>query len=332
MKFVILGASNLLASRVIQAFREEGRGVVYYGPWKPRFVLPEGVEHVPGEIDDLPFRKEDLGKGELEGVVVLNAFGEETASCVLETFWNRTRSYVVASSANVYRAHGRLRRSEPGEAEGQPIGESAPLRGRALPGEEEADLRGMEKRFRESGQQVTLLRLPPLYGPGDWRFRFLPLMRRMLDERMEIPLGELQASWRWTHGYVDDVANAFLLAGTKPSQRERVYNVGEQNPPSVKDRIEQIATILNWEGRVVVRPDEDLADYLRLPIDFAQDLIYDTRRIRKELRYKERGDYYENLRASVEWYAEHRPREVVGVDYSYALEDMFLEAGSVGQE
>ena len=78
----------------------------------------------------------------------------------------------------------------------------------------------------------TVLRLPAVYGPGDYQHRLFAYVKRMDDWRPAVLLGEGMASWRWTHGYVEDMASAIALAVTDERAAERVYNVGEQDPPS----------------------------------------------------------------------------------------------------
>jgi nucleoside-diphosphate-sugar epimerase len=57
-----------------------------------------------------------------------------------------------------------------------------------------------------------VVRLPAVYGPGDKQHRLLPYVRRMDDERPAVLLTTDQAGWRWTRGYVVNVAAAIALA------------------------------------------------------------------------------------------------------------------------
>ena len=46
-----------------------------------------------------------------------------------------------------------------------------------------------------------------------------------------------QPQWRWTHGYVENVAAAVVLAATHPAASGRIYNVGEASTPTVAERL-----------------------------------------------------------------------------------------------
>src|SRR5262249_60182889 len=61
---------------------------------------------------------------------------------------------------------------------------------------------------------ATVLRLPAVYGPGDKGHRLRPYVQRIADGRPAILLGDEQARWRWTRGYVENVAAAITLAIT----------------------------------------------------------------------------------------------------------------------
>src|SRR5207249_1224013 len=73
----------------------------------------------------------------------------------------------------------------------------------------------------------TVLRLPMVYGPRDDQHRLFPYLKRMDDKRPAILLDEDVAQWRWTRGYVENVAAAIALAVVDERAIGRIYNVGE---------------------------------------------------------------------------------------------------------
>src|SRR5262249_33278795 len=64
----------------------------------------------------------------------------------------------------------------------------------------------------DPGLPGTVLRLPMVYGPGDPQHRLFPYLKRMDDRRPAILLTEGQAGWRWTRGYVENIAAAVAHA------------------------------------------------------------------------------------------------------------------------
>ena len=147
----------------------------------------------------------------------------------------------------------------------------------------------------------TVLRLPKVYGPGDAQHVFAGYVRRMDEGHPSIVLGERQAAWRWTHGYVENVAWAVALAAVDSRAAGRTYNVGEQPTPTFAERLRALGRAAGWAGEIVTVPDDRLSDDLRGPLSYQVDLAYDTTAIRSELGYEEPVAYEEGLRRTVAW-------------------------------
>ena len=113
------------------------------------------------------------------------------------------------------------------------------------------------------------MRLPKVYGPEDngdlatvYRFAQRP-------------------DWRWTHGHVDNVARAIVLAATHPAAPGHIYNVGEPATPTMGERLAALPP----------RPAQPPP-----PFHFEQDMAVDTGRIRAELGFREIVDETEAMR------------------------------------
>jgi nucleoside-diphosphate-sugar epimerase len=155
----------------------------------------------------------------------------------MTTFTGVAKRMVVASSQDVYRSFGLLNKHEDGEMDPSPITENSPLRTKLYPH------RGETPRAEDDAQSWlddydkipaervvlnhpvlsgTILRLPAVYGPHDPQHRMFPYLKRMLDGREAILLDEREARWRWTHGYVENVAHAIILAITDSRASGRI--------------------------------------------------------------------------------------------------------------
>lgn len=111
-----------------------------------------------------------------------------------------------------------------------------------------------------SGPDWTILRLPKVFGPEDngdlatvYGFAAVP-------------------GWRWTHGHVGNVASAIALAATHPMARNEVFNVGEEETPTMGERLARL-------------PDAGGGTAALPPFDFSQDLVLDSGRLRRQLGY-----------------------------------------------
>src|SRR5213593_1125658 len=95
------------------------------------------------------------------------------------------------------------------------------------------------------------------------------------DKRPAILLDQKRAKWRWTWGYVEDVAAAIACASTDERANGRIYNVGERVSLTQAERVKAIAAAVGWNGRVLVLPESQMPDHLKAGVDFAQDLTFD---------------------------------------------------------
>ena len=266
--------------------------------------------------------------------------GEQDAEAVVQAFKGIAGRLVLASSGDVYRPYGVLMGSE---TELDPLGslsEDSPLRKNFYPYREIAKDSNdwvyhydkiLVERVVMSNRELpgTILRLPAVYGPGDSNHRFFSHLKRMEDHRPAILLDEKQARWRWSHGYVENVANAITLAVSDSRSSGRIYTVGEQLVPTTAERVRLLAKSAGWLGEIVILPRAALPSHLRDAYDYSEDLAYDTSRIRNELGYKETVPLGEGLSRTMAWLREHPPR-VDPAQYDYAAEDAALAAAGTG--
>jgi nucleoside-diphosphate-sugar epimerase len=251
-----------------------------------------------------------VGRGETipvaDAVVHLGLYNEMDARAALAGLRGRTPRLIVASSGDVYRVYGFIIGTEPDPAAAGPLDEEAPLRTSLYPyGREARGPKGVlidydkilvELVVREVG--AVVLRLPKVYGPGGHPSPFEPYLLR-LRAGAPIVVGQGVARWRWTHGYVEDVAEAFVAAAADPRAEGRIYNVGEEPTPTLFERVRALTAIAGGPPVAVV-PDAEVPSDLNVPIARVADVVYDTRRIRDELGWRERVAPQEALRRTVD--------------------------------
>jgi nucleoside-diphosphate-sugar epimerase len=170
----------------------------------------------------------------------------------------------------------------------------------------------------------TVLRLPMVYGPRDGQHRLFEYLKRMDDGRPAILLEQGLARWRWTRGYVENVAAAIALAVADEQASGRIYNVGEVEALSTADWVRKIGAAAGWKGQVCVVAEERLPDRLRPGIHTEHHLVTDSTRIRKELGYAESVSQDEALRRTVAWQRAHPPEKIDPGQFDYATEDAVL--------
>jgi len=316
MRVLVIGGTNFIGPPTIEMLAAKGHEVTVFHRGRHEVQFSADVRHVHSPYASMPVRHvpESLADPPPEVVLYMVPVGEEDAVAVMSRFHGVARRIVGISSGDVYRAYGRLTGIEPGPPDPIPLTEDAPLREVLYP--HRAPEAGPEdwtfhyekilvERVLQGDSELpsTILRLPAVYGPGDPNHRLRPYVLRMYDRRPRIPLASSLASWRWTHGYVDNVAHAIALAVTSPDAAGRVYNVGEELAPTAGERVQRLGTTVGWRGKVTsIRLDaEHLPPHLRPPYDLKQNLVMDTRRIREELGYKEIVSEDDGLRRTAVW-------------------------------
>jgi nucleoside-diphosphate-sugar epimerase len=147
----------------------------------------------------------------------------------------------------------------------------------------------------------------------------------MHDGRSVIVLGNRRAAWRWTRGYVENLASAIALAATDDRAAKRIYNIGEERALSEAQWVECIGRAAGWKGSVLFVPEDDLPDHLKTPFDWRHDLVGDTSKLRRELGYTEPIGIEEAMERTVAWEREHPPARYDSKLFDYAAEDVVLD-------
>ena len=303
MRVLVLGGTGLTGPHVVRRLHQLGHEVTVYHRGQHAAHLPQGVRVLRGAFYRLP---EELRSPAPDVVVHMWAMTEAIGKGFVQHFRGAAGRAVVISSADVYRAYGRLQRLESGSAGEIPIGEDGPLRETLFPyrgmmKEDSPDwMRQYDKILVERAVMghpdlpSTILRYPAVYGAGDSYHRFRAWIHKM-ESGGDMQVQDAYARWRWTHGYVENVAEAVVLAVADERATNRIYNVGEAETPTIAERIEELGRAAGWQGRVVPAPIEEL------PHDFAHHLVVDTTRIRQELGYAEVVGREEGLARTIAW-------------------------------
>ena len=342
MRILIIGGTNFMGPFVVQSLNAQGHNVtIFHRSRTTGSLLPDRVQEILGDRRPLADVAEILQKTEPEVVLDMIPIVEQDAREIMSVFKGVARRVVSISSQDVYRAFGRVNLKEAGPVDLSHITEDSPLRENLYPYRRETprDADDPQKlhddydkilieRVVMSDPELpgTVLRLPMVYGPGDYQHRMFSFLKRMDDGRPAILLDEAEARWKWTHGYVENVADAIALAVTDERASRRIYNVGEPFTFSMAEWVEKIGDAAGWHGRIARIPHGRLPEPLRWGINAEQDIVVDSSRIRQELGYAERVDIDEAIRRTVVWERDHPPAQVNEKDFDYTLEDEFLRS------
>jgi UDP-glucose 4-epimerase len=153
------------------------------------------------------------------------------------------------------------------------------------------------------GIRTSVLRLTNTYGPrmlvkNDRQTALGWLIRQVMDNEEITIFGDGLQLRDFT--FVDDVVDAFLMAGANDAANGQVFNVGAIEPVSLRELAELLVEVTGAGSyRLVPFPPE------RKAIDIGSIYI-DDRKIRRVLKWRPQVDLREGLARTIAFYRAHR--------------------------
>ena len=275
MNILVIGGTRFIGVHVVRQLSVTGHAVTVYHRGKYENKLPASVRHVLRTEESMLVHSfaSELLTPQPDAVIHMIAMGGADTRAAVEFFRGRTGRMVWISSGDVYRAYGRFTGTEPGAIETGLLTEDSPLRtvlysyrDANKPADDIANTHDkilMERAAaNEAELPATILRLPKVYGRED------------NADMATVYAFRNHLHWRWTHGYVENVAAAIVLATLHPAAAGRTYNVGEEQTPTMAERLAKLPL-----SSVPLNTDPKF--------NFDQNIAHDTTRIREELGYRE---------------------------------------------
>ena len=332
MRVLVIGGTGFISGYVTRQLLADGHQVAIFHRGETTSDL--GAQELLGDRHELPSYRQQFQKFSPEVVIDMVSLTEEDGRQLVETFRGVAQRTVVISSADVYRSYELLRGIGNDVPDPAPIRETSPLRTKLFPyrsAEKDPSDRfyNYDKILVESAVMSdpdlpsTVLRLPAVYGPGDKQRRLFPVLKRMDDGRPAILLESELVDWKWTRGYVENVAAAICAAAGDENSSGRIYNVGELRGLSQSEWIRSIAAEVGWEGHIVAVERADLPEQMRSKLCWQHHLETDTTLIRNLIGFSEPVSFAEGLRKSIDW-ERRNPPEIKAEDFDYATEDRVL--------
>jgi nucleoside-diphosphate-sugar epimerase len=311
VKILVLGGTGFIGRHLTCHLLERGHEVSVFHRGKRDVSFPRQVAHIHGDRNQLHEQASAFAAFSPEVVVDLIAFTEADARSTIQVFRDKAAQLVCVSSMDVYQAYGSFRRLESSAPVSRPLAEDAPLRTTLFPyrgaaTEKNALWFNYEKilveRIVMNNERLpaVVLRLPQVFGPHDPQHRLRTYLKQM-DAKKNITIGEAKARWRWTRGYVEDIAFGLVLAVENRSAVGEIFNIGEEEAEREIDWIRRIGRAAEWQGEIQVVPEDTLPKELVELYDWNHDLAGDTRRIRQTLGYRETVSPGEAMERSVRW-------------------------------
>jgi nucleoside-diphosphate-sugar epimerase len=341
MHVLIIGGTKFIGPHIVQLLHQNGHQITLFHRGETIYPFSFPVNLIKGDRSNLIDFRKQFSALSPDIVIDMVLYSENDANQVIKVFCGIIKRLIVISSCDVYRAYDRLWKVFTHELILMPLNEGSELRENFYPYRKMMASRpsdwsdNYEKILVENTIRAcpdissTILRLPMVYGPGDYS-RLYPYLKRMDDDR-PILLDENKAQWHFCRGYVEDIANAIMLSALDTRSGNRMYNVGEINAYSEMEWIQLIGHVAGWKNKIITVPHDKLPPHLAEPsIAWEQDLTTDTTLIRRELNYKELSLPEEAMRTSIDWVRNHGPTQIDHALFNYDAEDSVIAEGRSG--
>ena len=315
MTVAVYGGTGFIGSAVVRRLLARGIAPLVLARGKHRVDVPRGASFIAAERDDGRRLVEIFQQHEVDTVIDIFALGLRNSAPMLEAMGAIGGRYVLLSSVDVYSNYAGLLKRDTPPIQAAPAREDDPLRSFRYPyRQNDRRPQGVENDLFEDYDKIiveeaaagdgrfatTVIRAPMVFGPGDKQHRFGWAIEAVRKGGV-VELDQRAARWPNSYGYIDDVAEAMVLAALSPQAAGRTYNVGQD---FVRTPIEWLLTfgvILGRRIEVVEVPPEkrglqaDRAD----ASDLRYPLTLDTTRIRQELGFSEIVPEREALLATI---------------------------------
>ncbi|HEX6996055.1 MAG TPA: NAD-dependent epimerase/dehydratase family protein [Gammaproteobacteria bacterium] len=205
-----------------------------------------------------------------------------------------------------------------GSIDGTPADETHPVRPVGIYEQTKADGERLALELgAENGIEVTALRPTPVYGPGDTR---LLKLFKLASRRPIVMIGDGTAGYHLV--YIEDLTDAFILAGSSPAANGEAFLIGGPEIPSLNEILHTLASmnghgdvgnviripakpvwLAGWLCEAMCRPlGVDPPLHRRRVEFFMNNRAYNIEKARTLLGYSPKVGVEDGLRRTAEWY------------------------------
>ena len=295
MNILLIGGTGLIGPHVILGLRGH---VVTALTRSGKRLLTEtnraGNRHSPDDISAaIRASSPDL-------IIDMIPFTRQGAQALVDAVaTTQTTAPVIAlSSIDVYAAFGRLHGTEHAAPQPHLLDEDAALRQMPGPDGDAYDKTGIEAVYRDALPELTILRMPVVYGWPDCT-RVKDYLDPMLDGAQTVTIAQDVMPFQISRTSHQNAAAAVICAALARQRGQHIFNVADPVAMTELQWAQQIAQVIGWAGDIIAGPPHGYA----APIPH---IVVDTAKIRRELGYVEPHDPAIALRDNVMVHAYQR--------------------------
>jgi nucleoside-diphosphate-sugar epimerase len=333
MKILVIGGTRFIGKAVAHLATKAGHEVVLFNRNQTDANAPHPT--VTGDIDRITEHKATLRELRPDVVVHSIAYTEQHALNLVDIFAGTTARLIVLSSQDCYEAFYQLNRGR--DVAELPLAEDSPT---CLIRHYWQDMPGVKSysdydknlvtevllRAHEMRQiQASVLRLPMVFGPGDFQFqhRHGRFIRRIFDKQRSLLMGTNEQSSLFTFGYIDNIAAAILRAVEMPVVDGKVFNLGESKSRSLRRWAELYGLAASIPFEFSILPDALIQQDETVLNNPPRLLLFDSLAFRQATGFSEPIPIDDQIRQTLAW-GLNNPA-ALGPQPDYAKETLLIE-------
>lgn len=289
MKIVVIGGTGLVGPYLLPMLVRDGHSVICFN----RRGISACTEAIACDRRDPSALKAAIKETCPQAIIDMVPYTRVDAEILCEVAGSIDEPQVIAvSSIDVYLAYGRLHRTEIGPYQEYPIKEDGALRKNLSFQGQSYDKLGIETAYLSRFNNLSVLRMPAIYGWPD-QSRIKPYLDVVSKEDRTIRMNPRFAKWGFSRAAAQDCAQAIRLTVGRSGQN--IYNVAEQELTTEEEWCRMIWSAAGQEGEIIF--DDGAA--IPYNADLNQGWHVDTSKIRSELGYTESTDRIDVLKEAI---------------------------------
>ncbi len=332
MRVLVIGGTLYFGKVIVRSLLGRGDSVTIYSRGNARPAFWDECDHIIGDRTDRDGFAENLSGRTFDAVIDNLAYTAEDARSAVRALRGRTGRYVVASTVSIYGGPGHAHsRRLPADGPTGPRDQFVDLEALCPLAEDSVDLGsvpwtcdGSMDGYAQGKRQIervlsetpdlpwVVMRVPATLGPEDPTLRFWWYQQRIEDGRPIVlrdgGLGVFRIGFR------DDVAAAFLAAVDSPAAAGRIYNLCQDEIPTLRHFLETMAAACGTRLSAVPVPadacdrlsDLPWGDWSFDPLSIPSPYVMSTVRARRELGLAP-TPMARWVARTVEWYRRNPP-------------------------
>ncbi len=333
MKVLIIGGTRFIGKEIARQIVKRGDDVTLFNRGKTDDL--SSLKSIHGNVDNLLSFKDKILDEKFDIVIHCIAYTEKHGEDFVELFKDSKTQTIVLSSCDCYEAFQGLNRQKD-KAE-VPIRESSSLSSmkyywsdssakgdRASKYDKNLMTDILMKAFSRKELNVTVFRLPMVYGPGDYQYpgRHGAIIKRILDGKEDIVLSDREQCQVYTYGYIENVAAAIVHSFNQSICNGKIYNIGEDYSRSRRKWAEEYGKISDHHFKFHILPEELIRKDSSFRNAPPQHLIIDSSRYKRDTGFVNPISFEEALEKTFK-FAKNNPN-ILGDNIDYDKEKKLL--------